>query len=365
MKKVVVLHDRFPCYAGGENVGIHLAKALDAPLVTAYFDYSLIDYLNSGVYIKPFQQHKYINSKMKRFYRREAIETLSIVHDFEGLDLSEYDIIVSSGVLSRAYIPVGDQRVINYIHSPPRWLYDLNRVRMNMLPKILRPFARFWAQWWRNWDLSVSNYVDCYIANSPVVQERIKKYLRRESIIIPPPVDTKKFIHKEDFGYYLSINRLFPEKRIDVIIEAFKKTKKELILIGSGNEKVYKKQAKNAKNIHFLGTVSEYKKISLLSECTGVIYIPMEEDFGIVPIEAFASGKPVIGANEGFTKHQISSFVNGLVLPEPTSDSLLGCIQAMEEQKWNPTIIQQTAKEYDVSEFEKKIKAVVEKFQNV
>jgi len=352
--KIVVIHDRIPNQIrGGERVAIEIAKTLNASLYTSYIDTKY----DGNVNIIPFKQDKYVNSWYHRLIRREVIETTLIPFDFEQLDLAEYDIVFSSAVLSRSYIPTIDQYTINYLHSPPRWLYDLHRVRINMLNPKLRLFAKFWSQWWRTWDLTVDKYIDKYIANSEVVQKRIKRYYNRESEVIYPPVYTKDYKWNNDERYFLSISGLYPEKRIDVLINAFRDTpEKELRIVGTGMN--YKKLAKGCSNIKFLGSVPEEEKMELLSNCTALISIPMDEDFGIIPIESFASGKPVIGVKEGFTQYQINSYKNGIFVDEPTPLALAKVLKDFDRHDWDIKDIQASAKKYDVEIFRRKIKSV-------
>ena len=357
--KIAVLHDRFIEHGGGEYVSSEIAKALDAPLYTPYATEEAKN-LGENCNIVTFKQDKYLNSLYGKLIHREVIETALICFDFEQLHLSEYDIIFSSGVLSRSYIPTPEQYVINYMHSPPRWLYDIHRERINMLkwyqPKLL---AKFWCQWWRTWDLTVDRYIDKYITNSEVTQARIKRYFGRNSEVIYPPVYTEKYKWNDDDNYFLSVSRANPEKRLDVVVSTFKNLPGEkLFVVGSGTEK-YKNLAKGCNNIKFLSNVSETQKQILLSNCSGLISIPMNEDFGIVPIEAFASGKPVIGVKEGFTRYQIKPYVNGLFVDSPTPLGLEKALKEFQRCCWDIKEIQDFAKKYDVREFRKRIRGVV------
>ena len=361
--KIAVLNDRYPSFGGGEYVATEIAKCLNAPLYTTYISKEVKEY-TKDVNIIPFKQDKYLNSYYSKLIHRELIEIALICFDFEQLDLSEYDLIFSSGVLSRSYIPTAKQYVINYCHSPSRWLYDIHRQRMNMLlwwqPQIL---AKFWAQWWRTWDLTVNNYINQYITNSEVTQNRIKRYFGRDSEIISPPIYTKNYKWEDDCGYFLMINRLYPEKRIDIAIKTFKEMPNEqLYIVGNGNNQ-YQKLARGCKNIKFLGQVSEKQKQILLANCSALISIPMQEDFGIVPIEAFASGKPVIGVKEGFTQYQIKPYINGLIV-RPTSSGVEQAINEFKRCDWDIKEIQECAKKYDISIFRKKIKEVVGRVKN-
>lgn len=357
--KIAVLHDRCVELGGGEFVSSEIAKTLQAPLYTPYVT-SEAKSLTKDCKVVLFQQDKYLNSWYSKLIHRELIETALIAFDFEQLDLSKYDVIFSSGVLSRSYIPTPDQYVINYMHSPPRWLYDIHRERINLLkwyqPKLL---VKFWSQWWRTWDLTVDKYIDKYVTNSEVTQARIKRYFGRDSEIIYPPVYTQKYKWNSDKGYFLTISRSNPEKRLDVIIKAFRDIpEKELYVVGSGTER-YKNLAKGCTNVKFLGSVSEMQKQELLSNCSALISIPMNEDFGIVPIEAFASGKPVIVVYEGFTKYQIKPYVNGLFVERPTPLGLEKAIKEFQRCDWDIKEIQSSAEKYDVKEFRRKIRSVV------
>jgi len=357
--KIAVLHDRFIERGGGEYLSSEIAKTLNAPLYTPYVTDDAKEY-TKGIKVISFQQNKYLNSWYSYLIHREAIETALICFDFEQLDLSEYDLIFSSGVLSRSYIPTPEQYVINYMHSPPRWLYDIHRERMDMLkwyqPKLL---AKFWAQWWRTWDLTVDRYIDKYVTNSEITQARIRRYFGRDSEVIYPPVYTKNYEWKSDEGYFLSLSRANPEKRVDVIIKAFKNLPGKILYVaGSGTEQ-FKNLAKGCPNIVFLGSVSENEKRALLANCTALISIPMQEDFGIVPIEAFASGKPVIGVKEGFTQYQIKPYVNGLFAEQATPKGLEKAIREFEKYKWDIEEIKNCAKKYDINVFQNKIKEVI------
>lgn len=355
--KIAVIHDRYLSFGGGEYVATEIAKCLNAPLYTTYISDKAKEY-TKNVEVIPFKQYKYLNSYCSKLIHREFIETALINFDFEQLDLSDYDLIFSSGVLSRSYIPTPEQYVINYCHSPPRWLYDIHRERMNMLswwqPQLL---AKFWAQYWRTWDLVVDKYINQYVCNSQVTQARIKRYFGRDSQVISPPIYTRNYTWEDDCNYFLMINRLYPEKRVDIAIKAFKEMPdEELYIVGTGLDKQYQKLAKGCKNIKFLGQVSEKQKQILLANCSALISISMAEDFGIVPIEAFASGKPVIGVEEGYTKFQIKSHVNGLFT---TPDTLKETIKYFKRCDWDIEEIQSYAKKYDISVFRKKIKEVV------
>ena len=336
MSKIAILHDRFMSVGGGEFVAQELSNLFNAPIYTAYFENSLTEYFD----VHPIE----IGSKR---LKRTPIGTALSTFDFEQLDLSDYDIIISSGLLSRAYIPATDQITINYIHSPSRWLYDLHGFRIRKIPSIVRPLVSVYAQWWRQWDLTVNNYIDYYIANSELIQSRIKRYLGRESQVIYPPIDTRKYHNNGDHGYYLFIGRLDNEKRILETVKGCIRAGVTLKIIGTGK---LESKIKKYPEIKLLGNVSEQDKIEHLSKCKGVLYPAINEDFGMVPIEALASGKPYLSTLGGFPAILADEW-GGVVNKDIFN--LSNSILEMDKHYYDPIILQSIAKRFDVSVFRK------------
>jgi len=358
MRKVAILHDCFLGYGGATYDVEQMALALDAPIYTAYMKDIVLD---ENVKVTPFKQHKYLDSFYSRFLQNAAIQMLLLKSDFQKLKLNGYDVVISSGILSRAYKPTKGQYTINYPRSPPRWLYDLHDYHMSSFNPIKRMLAEIYCWCFKRWDVSVLNNIDLIVANSEVVQKRIKRYWNRDSVIIYPPVEISKYRHKDDEEYYLSLGRLDKLKRIDLIITVFKKLDYKLKIAGAGlDEERLKTLAEGCDNIEFCGFVDEEDKIDLLSRCKGLVFTAMNEDFGLVVVEALASGKPVITVNEGYPPHIIKSEVNGLII-EPTVESLSQAISRCEQVKWDPDKIRESVKKYDVKRFRKEWKNLIEK----
>src|SRR5438309_8907143 len=166
--------------------------------------------------------------------------------------------------------------------------------------------------------------VDHFIANSPVVAERIRKYYRRDAVVIPPPVDASRFsfdptAQPED--YFLIVSRLIPYKRIDLAIEACNKLQLPLIIIGGGRDlERLKKMA--GPTIRFLGRLSDEEVLYYYAHCRALLF-PGEEDFGITPLEAQASGRPVIAYGAGGVLASVVDGITGAFFHEPTVESLV------------------------------------------
>ena len=220
----------------------------------------------------------------------------------EQFDLRKYDLIISSShIASKGILSSPDQLHISYVHTPMRYAWDQMNTYIdhsNFKKYGLELPLRYLLYKLREWDYISGNRPDYLIANSKFTARRIKKFWGLESDIIHPPVDTKRFsFNNSRENYYLSINRLVPNKRIDLIIKAFNKLNLPLVIIGDGPEMNFlKKIAK--KNIQFHGNCSNSKVENYLSKCRAFVYSGIE-DFGIAPVEAMASGAPVIAYGKG------------------------------------------------------------------
>lgn len=232
---------------------------------------------------------------------------------WEDVDWRRYgppDILITSGSTTRSVITPGDTLHINYCHSPPRWLYDRYHDRKDsVLGVIARPLVRYL----RLRDATVDLRVDHYFANSPIVARRICKFYNRESTMLYPPVDIADFVERGDDGYYLHIGRLDEEKGVPAIVEAFDNTDYRLVFAGGRGDvdNSVLERISSAQNLEYRGFVHEAEKTSLLSSCRAVVFNGVEEDFGIVPVEANASKKPCLVRDDGFPALFITNGENG------------------------------------------------------
>jgi glycosyltransferase involved in cell wall biosynthesis len=221
----------------------------------------------------------------------------------------------------------------------------------------------------RMWDRLAADRVDFFIANSETVQKRIKKYYNRDSVVIYPPVETEQFSlaevdpFKREEPYFLIGCRLAPYKRVDVVIEAFKELKAnyKLKVFGDGVDlKRLQKIAGDNKQIEFLGRVTETEKAELYKNCLAFIN-PQEEDFGITPVEAMASGRPVLAYNKGGVKETVIEGQTGLFFNEQTPEAIKAVIEKFIEQTksgkliWDSRIIREHAQQFSVENFKNKI----------
>ena len=220
----------------------------------------------------------------------------------ELLDLTDYDLIISSeSGPAKGIIPGPAATHICYCHSPMRYIWDhYHRYKQGagFLAKLMMPIT---SHYLRLWDAISASRVDIYLANSSHVANRIKKYYRRDAHVVHPPVSIQNFEQVDEANikdFYLWAGELVSYKRPDILVDAFNVSGKRLVIIGDGPE--FKKLNKVAKNITFLGKVDFETLKWHFARCKALIF-PGEEDFGIIPVEILASGRPIIGlAKEGF-----------------------------------------------------------------
>ena len=262
----------------------------------------------------------------------------------EQIDVSEYDLVISSShAFAKGVITSPEQMHISYIHTPMRYAWDQMNTYLEQSKLSNFGFEipiRYSLHKLRQWDFLSSQRVNYLISNSNFTAKRIKKYWGLTSEVIHPPVDIKRFNFKnkrEDF--YLSVNRLVPNKRVDLLINSFNKLNLPLIIIGDGPER--SKLEKVAKsNIKFLKKVSNFEVENYMSRCRAFVYAGLE-DFGIAPIEAMAAGAPVIGYGKGgildtvicFNNANKKNFSNGILFKNQKLSDIVDTISWFEDKK--------------------------------
>jgi glycosyltransferase involved in cell wall biosynthesis len=256
-----------------------------------------------------------------------------------------------------------------YVHSPIREIWDLYEyVRGNIVAPWERPAFDLWAGYNRFLNKRYVGHVNKIACNSENTKKRIRKYLQRDAVVINPPVETSKYYYKGTGNYWLSVNRLFTHKRIEIQIEAFKKLPNEkLIIVGSyeksGHFKQYADYIKSMKprNVEILSWVDFGALVDLYANCIGLIATAKDEDFGMTPVEAMASGKPVIAPNEGGYKETVIDGITGRLIDDITVDKLVQAIKEIEikPEKYKDACISQ-AKRFDTKIFIERIKEQIE-----
>jgi glycosyltransferase involved in cell wall biosynthesis len=211
----------------------------------------------------------------------------------------------------------------------------------------------------RSWDRTAADRVDYFVANSDTVRRRIRKYYRHDSTVIHPPVDTHRYRITDSIGdYYVAGGRLVAYKRFDIVVRAFNKLEIPLKIFGEGPEfDCLRKMAK--KNIEFVGKISEPEKCELYSRAIAYLH-PQEEDFGITAVEAMAAGRPVIAYGKGGALETVIDGVTGTHIHEQTWEELVNEVIRFEPERFDPRVIREHAKHYDVEQFKMRIRELIE-----
>lgn len=357
--KVAIVHDYLNQMGGAERVVSVLHEIFPkAPIFTTIIDREILPPDLARADIRPSWM-QILPGLKKHFKKYLPLYPYAI----ESLDLRPYDLIISSSsAFAKGAIKSDKALHICYCYTPMRFVWDFNNYikneELNYFYKyLLKPVIIHL----KNWDLKTRNRPDFYIAISSIVKERIKRIFGKEAEIIFPPIDIEKFHLKEKVdNFYLIVSRLNSYKRIDLAVKAFNFLGLPLKVVGQGPYlKTLKEMAK--KNVEFLGRLTDREIADYYASCKALIF-PGEEDFGLAPLEANASGRPVIAFKGGGALDTIKEGLNGIFFEYNSTDSLIEAVKAMEGGKYDfsPQKIREYAMNFDKKIFIKKIKEFIE-----
>jgi glycosyltransferase involved in cell wall biosynthesis len=357
--KVALVHDYLNQMGGAERVVLALHELFpDAPLYTSIYDPQRVDPAFQKIDVRTSFMQKW---PLVKKHHQPFLPFYPIA--MEGLDLRGYDLVLSSSsAFGKGVIVKPGTLHICYCHTPMRWCWNYNEyVEREQLGGMARRILPFFVSWLRVWDQTTAMRVDHFIANSPVIAERIQKYYRRESVVIPPPVEASRFPFDPATqlgNYFLSMGRLAPYKRVDLAIQACNRLGLPLVVIGSGrDEKQLKAMA--GPTIRFLGRLSDAEVLPYLAQCRAFLF-PGEEDFGITPLEVQASGRPVIAYGAGGALASVIDGVTGRFFYEQTAESLANILAAFDDRQYHPQTIRNHALEFDKPRFQRRVLQFIE-----
>ncbi len=283
-------------------------------------------------------------------------------------DLSGYDLILSSShaVAKGVRVPPGALHVC-YCFTPMRYVWDLYDDyfgrRAGVLTRVLMPPV---AAALRRWDRGTAAGVRHFVAISRFVADRIRRAYGREADVIYPPVDVARFRIEESAGdYYLVVSALTPYKRLDLAVEAANRLGRRLLVVGTGPE-ARRLRALAGSNVEFLGWRDDAQVADLYARCRALIF-PTVEDFGITPLEAMASGRPVIALGQGGALETVvppggTVPPTGLFFARQTADDLIGAIRALEQDpgRFEPKALRRRAEAFDRPIFKERVKGYLD-----
>ena len=368
--KVAIVHDYLKEYGGAERVLEALCEVFpDAPIYTAFFKEE------SDAY-KRLRHHKIIPSWAHYipFFATKLHSPLRFLAPliWESFDLSEYDVVISSAswyvtkgfgkngpTSPRLRGTIGKPIEICYCHTPPRWLYGYATSVNFQKYALVKAYAAIIGHFMRLYDFKASQKVNYFIANSSEVAGRIKKFYRRDSVVIYPPVDLPKSKiknQKSKKDYYLIVSRIVGAKGLEMAIEAAKKAGFKLKIAGSPSG--YYSVAP-IKGVEFLGQVTDEKLVKLYKGAKAFLALSKDEDFGITPVKAMLCGTPVIAFNGGGYKETVLDKKTGLLFDDYSVDGLISSIKQFESLKLNPQDCVNQAQKFSKERFKREIKLAI------
>lgn len=344
--KVAIVHDYLNQMGGAEKVLEVLCELFpEAPVYTLLADKSKISETLRNVDIREsfISRLPFVKKHYKKYL---ALFPIAI----EQFDFSEYDLVLSSSsAFAKGIITKPGTKHICYCYTPMRYSWDLYHRYLKedgpggLYAKVL-PFLLHYI---RMWDKVSVDRVDDYIAISKNVQRRIEKYYRRESVVIYPHVNLGNFFINPQGpdDYFLVVSRLLPYKRVDIVIEAFNELKLPLVVIGDGYDR--KRLEKMAgSTIQFLGYQSDEIIANYYSKCEAFLFAG-EEDFGITPVEAQASGRPVIAYGAGGALETVIDGQTGLFFKDQTKEAIIDSINRFNSMHFDAESIRNQALKFD------------------
>ena len=357
MSRVALVHDWLTGLRGGERVLEQLCLLHpDADIFT------LVHVPGScGEIIERHRITVSFLDKLPREHYRRYLPLYPLA--IERFDLSAYELVISSShAVAKGCRPAPDALHVAYIHTPMRYVWDQFEAyfgpgRASLATRLAAHLA---APFLRSWDVRSTDRVHGLIANSNFVGDRIRRYWHREpSAVIYPPVDTSRFVPAAEGpdDYALIVSALVPYKLVELAVEAFTRLGRSLIVAGDGPSRT-KLQQLAGPSVRFLGNVA-HDELPRLYARAKFFVLPGEEDFGIAPVEAQAAGRPVLALGRGGALETVIEYETGIFFKEPSVESLIDGIDAIDRLQADPQRIRAHAQGFDVARFGPEIQSAI------
>lgn len=342
---------------GGERVLEALCDLYpDADIFTLVCDHGAIS--------EKLRRHRIVTSFLQRIGGVRHYQKMLPLMPFalEAFDLTGYDLVISSEAGPAKGIVPGPQAAhICYCHSPMRYLWDLYPQYRAASGWLTRLAMALTAPLLREWDVTTAQRVDHFVANSSYVAARIDKYYRRDAQVVNPPVELSRFrIAQAPEDYFLCAGQITPYKKIGLAVEACTRLGLPLVVIGSGADAALRRLA--GPTVRFLGAVDNATMEHHFSHCRALLF-PGVEDFGLVPLEVMASGRPVIAYARGGATETVVDGRTGLLFHQQTVEGLMAAIARFERSahRFVPERLQAHARAFDTAVFKARMHALVDR----
>jgi len=351
---IALAHEYFSAHGGAERVvEVFHRMYPESPVYTFFHDKQKYGPLPGYQLRTSFLQSVPLGGGLHRALLPLYPRAAAGLHVASGTDL----LLTSTSAFIKC-LSLPDETVhLAYCHSPTRYLWDWTEQYLaDEVPAPLQGMVRSLLPGLREADLRGAKRVDHWIANSDVVRARIKRYYARDSEVIHPPVDVDAFAPAAERGdFWVIVSRLSAYKRVDVAVEAFNEVGMRLIVVGDGRERSALERIAHD-NVTFAGRVDDATVKQLLGAARGFIF-PAEDDFGIVCVEALASGAPVVALGQGGATDIVRDGVDGALVPQPDPHLFAEAVRLVERTVLDPHELRRSARRFDVSRFESRIRA--------
>ena len=361
--KVALVCDWLTNVGGAEKVLLRIHKLFpEAPIYTSKYDPRGIDWFldaevkTGWLQIFPAKLRRLLGPLRQRYFAK--------------LDLSEYDLVISVTGAEAKAVKAPNGLHVSYCHVPTQYywqMYDeyIENPGFGIFNPVVRFFFKLMVKPLRKADLVAAGAPDYFITISEYAKDLIKKYYGREAVIVHPGVDLEEFTHtgeeREDF--YVATSRQVNWKKLDIAVEAAMQAGRKLVVIGEGPEhKRLVKIAGDDKKIKFLPMMTKKKLVKYLRRARGYLF-PSLEPFGIAPVEALATGCPVIAFSEGGARDYVKEGKNGVLFREQTAEALAEAILEFEKKKFDGKKVAETAEGFREERFDQELKDWIFKWQ--
>ncbi|OGK15507.1 hypothetical protein A2774_04400 [Candidatus Roizmanbacteria bacterium RIFCSPHIGHO2_01_FULL_39_12c] len=371
--KIALVHDQLQEFGGAERVLVALKKIFPAADVFTSF----YNPVTLGVNNRHFKNWKIDTSwadKLPLMKKLHSPLRFIIPWVWESFDFTDYDLVISSSgsYMSKGIITRPEALHICYLHHQPRYLYFYQTAIewQKYLP--VKIYGHLINHGLRQWDYISSQRVDYFIANSEETKRRIRKFYRRDSSVIYPPVNIPKKIatdyRQPNAEYFLTVSRLARAKQIGILIQAANQMKFDLKIVGSGRDQSYLKSLAGP-TVEFLGNLPDEKLPALFQNAKAFLFSAIDEEFGIAAVEAMGYGLPVITYASGGLKETVRHGLNGFLFDELNPSSLITQIKKLEGLTKNKYLqmrkmARNESEKYSFEKFKQQLLKFISKFRN-
>jgi glycosyltransferase involved in cell wall biosynthesis len=358
--RVALIHDFLNTWGGGEYVlKVFTEIYPDAPIYVINYDQKIVDeFLPGKKIIASFLQNYPGMPKNFKYYLPLMPRAI------ESFNLAGFDLVLSdSSAYAKGVITKSPTKHICYLHTPTRYLWSDRESYIASapipLPLVGKPMVKAIVKYLQKWDIKAAERPDVIIANSEYIAERTRRYYHRDpDFVLFPPVDATRFQVSNKIGdYFLVVGRQEPYKKTDLVIKAASQLGFKLKVVGGGTKLDTLKRLASPL-VEFTGRVSDEELVDLYANCLAFIF-PPKEDAGITPLEAMASGRPVIAYGEGGALESVVAGETGEFFPEQTVESLVSVLKNFRPENYDPQKIRAHALKFDKANFKEKIRQIV------